>query len=88
MTAKKTIQTLIQQHLERRGQTIELLHQGHQDIIDHFWDSISSDYLLACAEDYPEADPRYRFDTEWEEFWNIVEKLYPQYILKPVCVKV
>ncbi len=87
MTAKKTIQTLIQQHLEGRGQTIEELHREHQDTIDWFWDTVCSEYMLSVADGQPDADPRYRFDPEWEEYWNIVEKLYPQYILKPVCVK-
>lgn len=87
-TPKKRIQKLIDLHLERRGQTIEELHQEHADTIDHFWDTICSEYMIQAIESLPEADPKYKFDPEWDEYWDTVSKLYPEYILKPLCVKV
>lgn len=85
-TPKKKIQQIVAQYLEQRGQTIEELHREHQDTIDWFWDTVCSEYMLQTISDL-DADPKYRFDPEWDEFWDTAEKLYPSYILKPICVK-
>ena len=74
---------MIGQHFpEIQDKLLNTLQLQAQDQIDLLWDNVSFNYMELKVAEQPEVDPKYKFDPEWQEFWDIAEKLYPEYILK------
>lgn len=81
MTPKTKIKKLIKTKTQSLNQSLEEFHQFNnfdQHIL--FWEELAYEYVDSFREQVKE--PRYQFDKEWSEFWDYVEKEYPQFILK------
>lgn len=87
MTPKTRIRRIIDQELALQNTTLEILHsQGNHRLADLFWSTVLDTWLDWCRENI-EQEPQYRWDKEFDQFWDITEKLFPEYVLKSHVVE-
>lgn len=77
---KKTLDLVLKQALEPYNQTLAEFHKHQRlDVRQQFWET-ACDLWVSIRWRDEEVDPKYRFDPDYDEFWNQAERHYPHYL--------
>lgn len=76
---KPNLNKLLKQFLEPYKSVEEYYHAHTDAELEIFWSKASDAYVESVWQGQ-EPDPKYRFDQEYQDFWDAVERHYAKFI--------